>query len=1132
MKYINRMGLLLIIAVGGIIMTGCESGTKLPEERILVFSKTKGFRHQSIEAGKKALLKLGEEQGYRVDTTEDASYFVEDSLKHYSAVVFLNTTRDVLDHTQQAYFERYIQAGGGFVGIHAAADTEYDWPWYGQLVGAYFDSHPKVQEAVVKVTDDSHPTTQFLPREWRRSDEWYNYKNINPNINILASLDESSYEGGKNGDNHPIVWYHEFDGGRAFYTGGGHTDETFSEPEFIKHLAAGIEYAIGGNRLDYSKAHSKAVPDENRFVQHIYATHLNEPMELEVFNDNKLLFIERKGAIKLYNIETEELKTIATMEVHHEFEDGLLGLTKDPNFDQNGWIYLYYSPKVEEWKQHVSRFDFHFEHDSIDFSSEKVLLEVPVQRETCCHSAGSLEFGPKGNLFISTGDDTNPFDMKELTYNSNGYAPLNELEGYTSWDAQRSSGNTMDLRGSILRITPTDEGGYTIPEGNLFPKDGSVGRPEIYVKGCRNPFRIAIDQRKGWLYWGDVGPDAGKDSTARGPRGYDEVNQAQKAGYFGWPYFVGNNYAYKDYNYKTGESANESFDPAAPVNNSPNNTGAKQLPPAQPAFMWYPYAESPDFPITKQGGRNAMAGPTYYYHDYEGENKLPAYYDGKFIAYDWMRGWMLAVTMNETGELQQVEPFLSTFEFFNPIDIVMGEDGTLFLLEYGTGWFSQNPDARLSRIDYAPGNRAPVPKVIADKTVGAAPLTVQFSGEESYDFDGEAELTYTWEFGDEGNRVEGANPTYTFDVPGVYEVTMTATDPEGDASSTEIEIRVGNDPPEIMIGWEGNKSFYWDDTEVNYSIVVNDKEDGAVTQGVKVSRSYLPFGEDETMIAQGHQQTGAEISGASLIQGSDCKACHQMNRASIGPTYTAIAERYDSDESTIKQIAGKIINGGNGNWGDQAMAAHPQFSQKEAEAIASYILKLDEQATTPLLDLEGTFVADLHDQQDQGVYIFRVSYTDKGGRKIGSISRMEEIRLKPGKLPAVAFDDYYHARKRERDGVEYMSDLKNESWLLYKNIDLEGIKSITLTGGANVDNFKVELRRNPRGPAIAVATLPKVEGWTNMQKVDLPLKMDDSEMSDLYVVCMYEGENSDEASGAISSLHFHRKDNPGKLVVR
>lgn len=215
---------------------------------LLIFSKTQDYRHKSIEFGAEVIKQLAESKGYRADHSEDASLFSADNLKKYSAVIFLNTTGELLDHSQQAAFEKYIQAGGGFVGIHAATDAEYDWPWYGQLIGAYFDSHPKTQAATLIVAQPDHPAVAHLAdvsEPFRIIDEWYNFHSISAHIKPLLLLDESSYEGGTNGDYHPASWYQEFDGGRAFYTVLGHRDETFSNPLFIRHLEAGIDYAVG-----------------------------------------------------------------------------------------------------------------------------------------------------------------------------------------------------------------------------------------------------------------------------------------------------------------------------------------------------------------------------------------------------------------------------------------------------------------------------------------------------------------------------------------------------------------------------------------------------------------------------------------------------------------------------------------------------------------------------------------------------------------------------------------------------------------------------------------------------------------------------------------------------------------------
>ncbi|HEY7516278.1 MAG TPA: ThuA domain-containing protein [Vicinamibacteria bacterium] len=212
---------------------------------LLVFTRTAGYVHASIPAGVAALKSLGARSGFDVDATADAAAFRDDNLKRYAAVVFLSTTGDVLDDAQQAAFERYVRGGGGFVGIHSASDTEYEWPWYGRLVGAYFASHPKgTPTATVRIVDADHPSTAGLPAAWERTDEWYDWKALPQGVRILAKVDESTYSGGKMGADHPVAWCHDFDGGRAFYTAMGHTEESYSDPRFLDHVLGGIRYAV------------------------------------------------------------------------------------------------------------------------------------------------------------------------------------------------------------------------------------------------------------------------------------------------------------------------------------------------------------------------------------------------------------------------------------------------------------------------------------------------------------------------------------------------------------------------------------------------------------------------------------------------------------------------------------------------------------------------------------------------------------------------------------------------------------------------------------------------------------------------------------------------------------------------
>ena len=254
MKFTTSIKLIITLLFGiSITLNGQETETPSTPEKpdlVLVFTKTEGFRHESIATGVKALRELGRKNNFIVLRTESSEDFTRENLANYQLVVFLSTTMDVLDNNEQAAFENYIQSGGSFLGIHAATDTEYDWPWYGKLVGGYFESHPNnpnVKVAKMDVLTKTHSSTAHLKDTWTRNDEWYNFKNLNSNVTVVLKLDETSYEGGTNGANHPIAWYHEYDGGRAYYTGGGHTNESYSEPEFVNHLLGAITWCLGRN---------------------------------------------------------------------------------------------------------------------------------------------------------------------------------------------------------------------------------------------------------------------------------------------------------------------------------------------------------------------------------------------------------------------------------------------------------------------------------------------------------------------------------------------------------------------------------------------------------------------------------------------------------------------------------------------------------------------------------------------------------------------------------------------------------------------------------------------------------------------------------------------------------------------
>jgi cytochrome c len=486
----------------------------------------------------------------------------------------------------------------------------------------------------------------------------------------------------------------------------------------------------------------KVVLDADREIDGKWQDTVKDPMELAVAADGRVFYAQRDGTIKMWSPDAKKTVTIAKIKVFDGLEDGMIGMTLDPNFTKNGWVYLNHSlpetTKDANGKKtgviRVSRYTLVGE--QLDLASEKALIDIPTQREECCHVGGSIGFDKEGNLYIAIGDNTNPGD-------SDGYAPIDERRGFSPRDAQKSSANMNDLRGGISRIHPEPDGTYTIPKGNLFPPGTPGTRPEVFVKGTRNAFRLSVDPRSSVLYWGDVGPDAGGPDPKRGPAGFDAVMQAKTAGYFGWPYSRGDNkpYAKVDFaareQYQKEKAAYEKavkgakangqpvpadlkppkhylasepafFDPAHPVNNSPNNTGMKNLPPAQPAFIWYPSGPSTRFPVLNSGGgRTAMAGPVYYFDEKnKSKTRLPREFDHTLFIYEWSRNWIVAVHLDENetvaknadGSLR-MERMFKNMTFKRPMDMELGPDGCLYVIEFGTAW-GNNKDTQIVRLEY------------------------------------------------------------------------------------------------------------------------------------------------------------------------------------------------------------------------------------------------------------------------------------------------------------------------------------------------------------------------------------------------------------------------------------------------
>jgi cytochrome c len=799
-------------------------------------------------------------------------------------------------------------------------------------------------------------------------------------------------------------------------------------------------------------------PEENRFTTSIITKPgtLDEPMEMVFTNDERVLFVERKGALKSFDLKTSQMKTIARIPVNTKYtskegrvteaEEGLMGIAIDPGFDTNHWIYMYYADTAEA-KHVLARWELRG--DSLYGSTKKIVLEVPTQRETCCHTGGGMVFDKDGNLFLTTGNNTgNP---------TAGTSGLDEREGRSSWDDQRTASNTNDLRGKILRIHPKDDGSYSIPDGNLFPKGTEKTRPEIYTMGHRNPWRISIDNETGYIYWGEVGPDASKDSII-GPRGYDEFNQARKPGFFGWPYFVGDNKAYSMFDYAT-DSVGEVFNAEHPVNKSPNNTGLTELPSPQKAFIWYPYSNSTEFPLVGSSGRSATGGPVFRAEDFtNGKRPFPGYFEGKWLIVEFMRGWIMSVTMDDDGNYKSMERFLPNENFSSAIDMKFSPDGDLYVLEYGSAWFRGNENAQIVRIEYNGGNRKPVVHAAADKSVGSIPFTVNLSsaGTDDYDEYDKNALKYEWIIkSDNGFEkiLTEPNPALTLDKAGTYSVNFTVTDTKGEKNSQMLELKAGNEPPAVDIQIaEGNKTFFFKDNKITYSVSVTDKEDGSLANGqiksneVALNFDYAPQGFDLIEIAQNHRATDewAVLSaGLNLINKSDCKSCHLMDKKSVGPSYNDIALKYKDNKKEQERIAAKIIEGGSGVWGDHAMSAHPQITKQDASTIVKYIVGLAEKkATAKELPVSGSFTTTAPaDDNGRGGYLLRAAYKDRGTKELGSLTSEKIIALRNPVVDPEKADT--------SKGVLVMTTPRRnlnmvgtESYLAYRGIDMSGIKEI------------------------------------------------------------------------------------------
>ncbi|WP_424923289.1 ThuA domain-containing protein [Amycolatopsis arida] len=791
-----------------------------PEFRALLFTKTAGYRHDSIPAGVAMFEQLAAEHHFELDHTEDSAVFTDATLATYDVVIMFQTSGMVWESdAQRQAMRNYVAGGGGVAAIHNATDMgiESEFPWWDELVnaGAHMPSHsPGVLRGTAKVADPNHPSTAGLPDRWERDEEWYNFDHsIRGKAHVLVTADESTYNPGPDamGADHPISWCRTVGTARVWATAMGHPTAAFSEPLFIEHLLGGVRTAAGVAPADC------AATVDSSFEKIALDSDTKAPTALDVAPDGRVFYTEILGHVKVFDPTTDSYSVALDIPVYSGGEDGVVGITLDPAFAENNWLYLYYSPPGTEEINRVSRFTVR--DNTIDASTETVLLEIPAsRREEPGHTGGYLTFGPGGNLYIGVGDDTNPF-------HSSGYSPIDERPGRDLFDAQKTSANTNDLRGKILRIHPEADGGYSIPEGNMFAPGIEKTRPEIYAMGFRNPFRFSVDT-DGTVYVADYGPDAGSADPNRGPDGKVEWNIIREPGFYGWPYCVADNIPYNDYDFATGTSGAK-FDCANPINDSPNNTGLRELPAAKAAEMWYGYGPSAEFPILGTGGSAPMGGPVYRYDpELDSEVKFPAYYDGKPFFSEWARNRIFSFNLDDEGSLLSIDPWLDSVETLAPMDMRFGPDGAMYLLEWGGGFGRDHPDSGLYRIEYNQGNRQPVVKVSARPLSGQAPLEVTFSSAGSNDPEG-TKVSYAWDFGD-GTTSTEPDPVHVYTRNGQYNAQLVVTDETGKTGAANVTVTVGNTAPEVELVSPVDGGFFDFGDTVPFDVRVTDPEDGEI----------------------------------------------------------------------------------------------------------------------------------------------------------------------------------------------------------------------------------------------------------------------------------------------------------------
>ncbi|OLF14154.1 glycosyl hydrolase [Actinophytocola xinjiangensis] len=855
---------------------------------------------------------------------------------------------------------------------------------------------------------------------------------------------------------------------------------------------------------------------------------LGEPMSLAVLPDRSVVHTARDGTVRVTD-PAGTTRTAGKLTVYTHDEEGLQGVAVDPGFATNRQIWLYYSPRLstpdgdaptegsqadwDRWKGelYLSRFTLNAD-QTLNLGSEKIVLRVANDRGQCCHVGGDIDFDAAGNLYLTTGDDTNPFQ-------SDSYSPIDERTNRNpQFDAQRSSGNTNDLRGKVLRITPQADGTYTIPSGNLFAPGTANTRPEIYAMGFRNPFRMSVDKATGIVYLGDYGPDAGGTNPNRGPQGQVEFNRITAPGNYGWPYCTGTNTStetYNEYTFPSGPSGAKYNCAGGPVNNSFRNTGQGTLPAAKPA--WIRYGGDAGTPPEFGGGSESpMGGPVYRYDpNLNSSVKFPQSLDGRYFAGELGRKWIRAIEVTGSGGVGDIGIFPWTGT--QVMDMAFGPDGALYVLDYGTGSNNQ----ALWRVEYlANSDRNPVAKAAGTPTSGQSPLTVAFSSAGSLDPEGGA-LSYRWTFGD-GATSTAANPTHTYTANGSRTATLTVTDPAGLTGSASVQITVGNTAPTVDLRVPGNgQPFSFGDT-VPFQVTVTDPEDGTI-DCTRVKVTYL-LGHDQHQ----HQitsKTGCTGSIAVPVDGEHHPAANvygvfdaeYTDRGGLTThTQRVLQPRHRQGEHFSSQQGIQLASHGNAEGGQTVgftdngdWIAYTPYSLANVTSISARVSSAGPggrievragSATGTLLgsvavaptgswDTFATVSASLTPTRSSSLYLRFTGVTGQG-----NLFDLDAFTLGTGSGSTVegeAFTSQSGVQAAGHAGASggyTLGHIDNGDWAGYAGVTTAGARTFTARISSAGAGGVIQIRSGSQtGTLLGSVTVPVTGGWENFQTVSTAL---------------------------------------------